>query len=267
MMTHARSPGCSPTMNVMMAAVQKATRGLIRDFGEIEHLQVSKKGLGDFVSTADRRSEKILIEELSKARPDYSFLAEESGAIEGSDPHHTWVIDPLDGTTNFLHSIPHFAITVALKKDLEIIAGITYDPIKDEMYWAEKGKGAFMNRRRLRVSGRRHLDEALVAIGTPFGDHGDRALFQKHLEKIMPITAGTRRLGAAALDLAYVAAGRFDAFFENHLQPWDLAAGILLVKEAGGYVSEINGSKNMFETGSVLAANPELFEPLQKLLT
>lgn len=253
-------------MNVMMAAVQKAARGLIRDFGEIEHLQVSKKGLGDFVSTADRRSEKILIEELSKARPTYAFITEETGIIKGQDPHHTWVIDPLDGTTNFLHGIPHFAVTVALKKDQEIIAGITYDPIKDEMYWAEKGKGAFVNQRRLRVSARRHLEDALVAIGTPFGNHGNQALFQQYLEKIMPITTGTRRFGAAALDLAYVASGRFDVFFEDHLKPWDLAAGLLLVKEAGGYVSEINGGKDMFETGSVLATNAALFTAFQKLL-
>lgn len=261
-----RSSNCSPTLNIMITAVQKAARGIIRDFGEIEHLQVLKKGLGDFVSSADKKSEKIIMEELEKGRPGYSFLAEESGTISGKDKQFTWIIDPLDGTTNFLHNIPHFAITVALKKDCEIIAGITYDPIKDEMFWAEKGKGAFMNQRRLRVSARTQLDEALIAIGTPFGNHGDHNIFQKHLEKIMPITAGTRRLGAAALDLAYVASGRFDGFFENNLKPWDLAAGVLLVKEAGGYVSEINGSKNMLETGSVLASNQDLFSPLQAIL-
>ncbi len=265
-MSLARFSGCSATMNVMMAAVQKAARGLVRDFGEIEHLQVSKKGLGDFVSTADKRSEKILIEELQKARPDYAFITEETGIIPGRDPHHTWIIDPLDGTTNFLHSIPHFAITVALKRGDEIVVGVTYDPIKDEMYWAEKGKGSFVNQRRLRVSARRHRDEALVAMGTPFGNHGDRSSFQKHLEKIMPVTAGTRRFGAAALDLAYVASGRFDVFFEDHLKLWDLAAGILLVKEAGGYVSEINGGKNMLESGSVLASNAILFDSFQDLL-
>lgn len=264
-MALARFPGCSATLNVMMAAVLKAAKGLIRDFGEIEHLQISKKGLGDFVSTADKRSEKIIIEELIKARPGYSFLAEESGAAKGEDPHHTWIIDPLDGTTNFLHSIPHFAITVALKKDMEIIAGVTYDPVKDEMFWAEKGKGAFMNQRRLRVSGRRQMDEALIATCAPYDRVGESRAFKKNLEKIIPITAGTRQLGAAALDLAYVAAGRFDAFFENHLKPWDLATGILLVKEAGGYVAEIGGNKGILETGNVLASNTELFQPLQKL--
>jgi myo-inositol-1(or 4)-monophosphatase len=265
-MALARFTGCSATLNVMIDSVLKAAKGLIRDFGEIEHLQVSKKGLGDFVSTADKRSENIIMDELTKARPGYSFLAEESGAIKGTDLHHTWIIDPLDGTTNFLHSIPHFAITVALKKDMEIIAGVTYDPVKDEMYWAEKGKGAFMNQRRLRVSARRHLDEALIATCAPYYKEGENRVFKKNLEKIMHITTGTRQLGAAALDLAYVASGRFDAFFENHLKPWDLAAGILLVKEAGGYVSEMNGNKDIMETGSVLAANTELFQPLQKIL-
>ncbi len=256
----------SPILNVMTAAAEKAARGLVRDFGELEHLQVSKKGLGDFVSTADRRSEDILIYELSKARPDYPFLTEETGAIPGKNTEFCWIIAPLDGTLNFLHGIPHFAIVIALKKEDEIVASVTYSPLQDEMYWAEKGKGSFLNQRRLRVSGRRHLDEAVIAMGTPFGDHGDISIFQKRLEKIMPITAGTRRFGAAALDLAYVAAGKFDAFFEDHLKPWDLAAGILLVKEAGGYVTEVNGGKDMLNSGSILAANEYLHDDLQKLL-
>ncbi len=257
----------SPILNVMTAAAEKAARGLIRDFGELEHLQVSKKGLGDFVSTADKRSESILIQELSKARPSYSFLTEETGAIPGDEnTEFCWIIDPLDGTLNFLHGIPHFAIVIALKKGDEIVASVTYSPLQDEMYWAEKGKGAFLNQRRLRVSGRRHLDEAVIAIGTPFGDHGDINTFQKRLEKIMPITAGTRRFGAAALDLAYVAAGKFDAFFEDHLKPWDMAAGILLVREAGGYVTEVKGDKNMLTSGSVLAANEYIHGDLQKIL-
>jgi myo-inositol-1(or 4)-monophosphatase len=256
----------SPILNVMTAAAEKAARGLVRDFGELEHLQVSKKGLGDFVSTADKRSESILIHELSKARPSYSFLTEETGAIPGEDSEFCWIVDPLDGTLNFLHGIPHFAIVIALKKGDEIVASVTYSPLQDEMYWAEKGKGAFLNQRRLRVSGRRHLDEAVVALGTPFGNHGDIGIFQKRLEKIMPITAGTRRFGAAALDLAYVASGRFDAFFEDHLYPWDMAAGILLVKEAGGYITEVNGGKDMLNSGSVLAANEYLHGDLQKIL-
>jgi len=265
-MTTGRTAILSPILNVMTAAAEKAARGIIRDFGELEHLQVSKKGLGDFVSTADRRSESILIEELSRARPDYAFLTEETGSIPGTNPEFCWIIDPLDGTLNFLHGIPHFAIVLALKKEEEIVASVTYAPLQDEMYWAEKGKGSFLNQRRLRVSGRRHLEEAVIGIGTPFGTHGDPATFQKHLDKLMPITAGTRRFGAAALDLAYVASGRFDAFFEDHLHPWDMAAGILLVKEAGGYVTEMNGGDAMLKSGSVLAGNEFIHHKLQKLL-
>lgn len=266
-MTTGRISSLSPILNVMTAAAEKAARGMLRDFGELEHLQVSKKGLGDFVSTADKRSESVLIQELSRARPGYSFLTEETGEIPGTDPEYCWIIDPLDGTLNFLHGIPHFAIVIGLKKGDEIVASVTYAPIQDEMYWAEKGKGAFLNQRRLRVSGRRLLEEAVIAIGTPFGTHGDPSTFQKRLEKIMPITAGTRRFGAAALDLAYVASGRFDAFFEDHLKPWDMAAGILLVKEAGGYVTEANGGKDMLATGSILAANEDLHKELQKIIT
>ena len=265
-MTTGRTAILSPILNVMTAAAEKAARGMVRDFGELEHLQVSKKGLGDFVSTADKRSESILIEELSKARPGYAFLTEETGAIPGTNPEFSWIIDPLDGTLNFLHGIPHFAIVLALKKEEEIVASVTYAPLQDEMYWAEKGKGSFLNQRRLRVSGRRHLEEAVIGIGTPFGTHGDPATFQKRLDKLMPITAGTRRFGAAALDLAYVASGRFDAFFEDHLHPWDMAAGILLVKEAGGYVTEVGGGDAMLKSGSVLAGNEFIHHKLQKIL-
>jgi myo-inositol-1(or 4)-monophosphatase len=256
----------SAVINVMAGAVQKAGRGLVRDFGELEHLQVSKKGLGDFVSTADHRAEKILIQELKKARPGYGFLVEESGEIPGEDPSIRWIIDPLDGTTNFLHGIPHFAISVALQKDKEIVAGVIYNPIADEMFWAEKGKGAYLNNRRLRVSGRRYLDEALLATGTPFGSRGNSRQFLKMMENIMPKTAGLRRMGAATLDLAFVAAGRYEGYFETHLSPWDIAAGMLLVIEAGGYVSEINGGKDMLDSGNVLAANDCLFSEIQKVL-
>ena len=256
----------SAILNVMTTAVYKAARSLVRDFNEIEHLQVSKKGLGDFVSTADHRAEKILIQELSKARPDYSFLLEETGAIEGKDPHHRWIVDPLDGTTNFLHGIPHFAISVALQKGKQIVAGMIYNPITDELYWAEKGDGAYLNKRRLRVSGRRHLDEALVATGIPYGNTGDRKKFLSAAERVMPRIAGLRRFGAAALDLAFVAAGRYDAYFEEDICPWDVAAGMLMVREAGGRVTELNGGDNILESGSIYASNMALYDPLKKLL-
>lgn len=256
----------SALINVMCIAVEKAGRGLVRDFSELEHLQVSRKSLGDFVSTADHRSERVLIQELIKARPTYGFLVEESGVIKGEDPHHQWIIDPLDGTTNFLHGIPQFCISVGLKFKEDIIAGVIYNPISDELYWTERGHGAFLNQRRLRVSGRKNLEEALIGIGAPFGSHGDPQAFIPHLERIMPKTAGIRRLGAAALDLAFVASGRLDAFFETHLKPWDMAAGILLVKEAGGYVSDFNRGTAMLESGDVIAANGHLFSDLQDLI-
>lgn len=258
----------SPQLNVMINAAMKAARGLVRDFGEVENLQVSRKSLGDFVSTADREAEKTLIRELSKARPNYGFLVEESGEILGADPTMTWIIDPLDGTTNFLHGVPHFAISIALKKEDEIVAGVVYNPITDEMFWAEKGKGTFLNQqRRMRVSGRRNLDEALVATGTPFGDHGNAAEYAKKLAVIMPHVAGIRRFGAASLDLAYVAAGRFDAYFESDLQPWDIAAGLILVKEAGGYTGTFSGEQTMLETGEVLVANESMFGRFSALLS
>src|SRR5512146_465091 len=219
----------SPTINVMANAALKAARGLIRDFGEVEQLQVSVKGPGEFVSTADLRAERTLKTELSRARPGYGLLFEEGGASEGSDPHHRWIVDPLDGTTNFLHGIPHFAISIGLERDGEIIAGVVYEPTRNEMYWAEKGAGAYLNDRRLRVSGRRQLGDALIGTGMPYLGQGDRKDYAATLARVMPATSGVRRLGAAALDLAYVAAGRLDGFWEFGLCPWDIAAGILLV--------------------------------------
>jgi myo-inositol-1(or 4)-monophosphatase len=261
-------------VNVIISAIDKATRGLIRDFGELEHLQVSRKNLGDFVSIADKKSEEILIAELRKGRPTYGFLAEESGEIAAETSEEAnadgeqrrWIIDPLDGTTNFLHGIPHFAITVALQVGNEIVAGVTYDPIKDEMFWAEKGKGVYLNQRRIRVSARHQLDEALVGIGAPYGHHGDPETFQKRLVKILPHTSGVRRMGAAALDLAYVACGRFDLFFEEPMHLWDYAAGILFVQEAGGVVTTVLGEKNILEANSVMAGNPHVHEQVLKLL-
>ena len=256
----------SALLNVMTRAVDKAARALKRDFGEVEQLQVSTKGPSDFVSNADLKAERILREELAKARPGYAFLAEESGATAGSDSEHRWIIDPLDGTTNFLHGLPHFAISVALERAGELIAGVVYDPIKDEMFLAEKGGGAFLNDRRLRVSARKNLGESLLATGIPFRGHGGTEDFKRQLDFAMNETAGVRRLGAAALDLAYVAAGRYEGFWEEGLSPWDVAAGILLVREAGGYVSDLKGGQTMLHGGTILASNGLLHAPLQAAL-
>jgi len=256
----------SATINVMARAAEKAGRGLIRDFGEVEQLQVSRKGPADFVSAADLRVEKTLRAELGKARPDFGFLMEEGGEEAGKDSSHRWIIDPLDGTTNFLHGLPHWAISIALERDGEIVAGIVYEPVRDEMFWAEKGGGAFNNHQRLRVSGRRRLDEALIATGMPVKGRGDVKAYLPQLEAIMGEVAGVRRFGSAALDLAYVAAGRFDGFWETGLNPWDVAAGLLLVTEAGGYVSEIGGGRNPLTGDSILAANDHLHLQLGKVL-
>ena len=256
----------SPVINVMAAAALKAARGLIRDFGEVEQLQVSIKGPGDFVSAADLKAERTLKAELGRARPGYGMLFEEGGASEGSDKRHRWIVDPLDGTTNFLHGIPHFAISIGLERDGEIIAGVVYEPTRDEMFWAEKGIGAYLNDRRLRVSARRQLGEALIGTGLPFIGRGDHPAFLATLAAVMGATSGVRRFGAAALDLAYVAAGRYDGFWEFGLFPWDLAAGLLLVREAGGFVSDLAGGQTMMQSGDVLAANDRLHLPLAALI-
>ena len=251
----------------MTGAAQKAAKGLRRDFGEVEQLQVSHKGPSDFVSAADIKAEKILRAELAKARPRFGFLCEEGGETKGEDGHHRWIIDPIDGTTNFLHGIPHFAISVGLEMDGEIIAGLIYNPITDEMFYAEKGKGAFLNDKRLRVSSRNNLLDSVIATGIPFHGRPGHKPFLKQLERVMGGVAGIRRMGAASLDLAYVAAGRCDGFWEVGLQPWDIAAGIILVREAGGYITEIDGGKNALYTGNVLAANPKLHKQLSDILT
>src|SRR6266567_1986221 len=256
----------SPTLNVMGNAALKAARALLRDFGEVEQLQVSVKGPGEFVSAADLKAERIIKAELKKARPSYAMLFEESGEEPGSDPRHRWIVDPLDGTTNFLHGIPHFAISIALERDGEIVAGVIYEPIRDEMFWAEKGAGAYVNEHRLRVSARRGLAEAVIGTGMPYRGRGSHPSYLATLGAVMGATAGVRRLGAAALDLAYVAAGRYDGFWEFGLSPWDVAAGILLVREAGGYVSDLAGGREMMTTGDVLAANDHLHLPLAALI-
>jgi myo-inositol-1(or 4)-monophosphatase len=245
-------------VKVMIDAARKAGRKLARDFGEVGELQVSRKGAADFVSQADLTAEQTLFEELSKARPGYSFLGEERGLIEGTDKTHRWIVDPLDGTTNFLHAIPHFATNIALERDGQVVAGVTYNPANGDTYWTERGKGAFFNDRRLRVSPRTRLEDCLIATGIPFAGHGQHARFLKELHQLTPRVAGIRRFGSAALDLAYVAAGRFDAFWERDLGPWDMAAGVLLVTEAGGKVTSADGDDHTLAEGSILAAGADL---------
>lgn len=254
-------------MNVMTAAAIKAGRGLKRDFGEVENLQVSVKGPADFVSAADRRAEKTLFEELSKARPGYGFLMEEQGAVEGTDKSHRWIVDPLDGTTNFLHGLPIFAINVALEREGQIVAGLTYNPIADEMYVAEKGQGAWLNNRRLRVSARRDIADGLIGCGVPpLGRAPLHPRFKAELSAVMARAGNVRRMGAAALDLALVAGGRFDAFWERGLHPWDMAPGMLLVREAGGFVSDADGGDAIFQTGSICVGNEAMHRHLLQLL-
>ncbi len=244
----------SPTVSIMIEAAQVAGRKLLRDFGEVEQLQVSKKGPADFVSRADRKAEEICFDRLSKKRPGYGFLMEEGGVVEGSDKSHRFIIDPLDGTTNFLHGIPHFAVSIALERDGELHAGVVHDVVRNEMFWAETGEGAWIENRRLRVSNRRKLGESVLATGIPFMGRGDHPEFLKELNILMGEVAGIRRFGAAALDLAYVAAGRFDGFWERGLEPWDTAAGIILVKEAGGVVKGLGGA-DPAKDGSLVCGN------------
>jgi myo-inositol-1(or 4)-monophosphatase len=248
----------SALIKVMTDAARKAGRALARDFGEVAELQVSKKGAADYVSAADLKAEQTLMEELLKARPGYGFLGEERGMIEGTDKTHTWIVDPLDGTTNFLHAMPHFAINIALRRENAIVAGVTYNPATSDLFWAERGRGAFLNDRRLRVAARTRFEEAVFATGIPFMGHGQHGRFLKELHQISQRVSGVRRFGAAALDLAWVAAGRFDGFWERDLKPWDLAAGILLVTEAGGRVTDADGGEDPLATGSICAANSDL---------
>ena len=257
----------SALMNVMTGAALKAGRSLKRDFGEVENLVVSVKGPGDFVSAADRKAEKTLFEELSKARPGYGFLMEEGGTVEGSDKTHRWIIDPLDGTTNFLHGLPIFAISVALEREGQLIAGLVYNPATEDMYVAEKGQGAWYNNHRLRVAPRRELSDALLACGIPhLGKAKDHPRFKAELAAVMARASNVRRLGAASLDLALTAAGRFDGYWERNLQPWDIAAGIVLLREAGGYVTDLDGGEAMLEQGSICAGNEYIQRSLLALV-
>ncbi|AXC51029.1 inositol monophosphatase [Paracoccus suum] len=256
----------SANMNVMIKAARKAGRGLVKDFREVENLQVSVKGAGDFVSRADREAERLIKEELRGARPTYGWLGEETGTEAGEDPTRRWIVDPLDGTTNFLHGMPHWAVSIALEHKGEIVAGVVFDPAKDEMFWAEKGAGAWMNDQRLRVSGRSRMIEAVFATGVPFGGSRHLPAFLKDTARIAPITAGVRRWGSAALDLAYVAAGRFDGYWERGIQPYDVAAGVVLVREAGGFVEGLRKGESPVESGAILACNAGLFTTFSETL-
>lgn len=256
----------SANLNVMILAARKAGRSLSKDFREIENLQVSVKGAGDFVSRADIAAEEIIREELTEARPTYGWLGEESGAEDGKDPTRRWIVDPLDGTTNYLHGLPHWAVSIALEHKGEIIAAVVYDPTKDEMFVAEKGQGAWMNEMRVRTSGRHRIGESVFATGLPFAGRSDLPETLQDLAKILPMSAGVRRFGSASLDLAYVAAGRFDGFWERRLQPWDIAAGLLIAKEAGVMVDGIVANTDPLETGSLICSNDQLFERFCKVI-
>ncbi len=256
----------SALMNVMIGAARKAGRSLARDFGEVEQLQVSVKGPANFVSAADLRAEEILHAELSKGRPGYSFLMEERGAVSGSDETHRWIVDPLDGTTNFLHSIPLFCISIGLEREGKLVAGCIYNPISNELFIAERGKGAFLNDRRLRVSARKNVADAVVATGIPHRGRPEHARFQRELAAMMGEVAGLRRTGSAAIDLAWTAAGRFDTYWERNIKPWDMAAGIVILREAGGLATDADGGPNMFDTGTIVAGAPAIQRGILALL-
>jgi myo-inositol-1(or 4)-monophosphatase len=256
----------SALLNVMIAAARKTARALKRDFGEVENLQVSLKGPANFVSAADRRAEETLYAELSKARPNYGFLGEEGGMREGADKSHRWIVDPLDGTSNFLHGLPQFAISLALEREGAIVAGLVYNPASEELFVAEKGKGAFLNDHRIRVAGRKQLADCVVGCSLPHLGRGDVNLSRREIGAVQVNVAGLRSFGASALDLAFVAAGRFDAYWDRALKPWDLAAGIILVREAGGYVSDCDGAEEMLQKGDVLAGNEAISKELLRVL-
>ena len=256
----------SALINVMVKAARRAGRSLKHDLNEIEHLQVSLKGPANFVSLADKRAEEMLYTDLAKARPGYGFIGEEGGTREGEDKTHTWIVDPLDGTTNFLHGIPQFAISIGLSREGTVIAGVIYNPANDELYIAERGKGAFLNDQRLRVAGRRKLADCVIACGLPHSGRGDHAQFRAEMIDIQDKVAGLRRFGAASLDLAFVAAGRLDGYWERNLSPWDIAAGQIIVREAGGIVSGIEGHDNALTSGNVVCGNEFVHAELVKIL-
>lgn len=256
----------SANLNIMITAARKAGRALVKDFREVENLQASSKSAGDFVSRADIAAENIIREALTEARPNYGWLGEETEPMEGKDPTRRWIVDPLDGTTNFLHGLPHWAVSIALEFKGEIVSAVVFDPAKDELFYAEKGLGTFMNDRRMRVSNRSTMIECIFATGVPFASKKTLPAMLQDLAVLMPACAGVRRWGAASLDLAYVAAGRYDGFWERELQPWDIAAGLLLVREAGGFTAPLRDGENILERGEVIAANSAIFDNFSKLL-
>lgn len=256
----------SALINVMVKAARRAGRSLSRDLGEVENLQVSLKGPANFVSAADKRAEEMLYSDLSKARPGYGFIGEEGGTREGADKTHTWIVDPLDGTTNFLHGIPQFAISIGLQREGTMIAGVIYNPATDDLFIAERGKGAFLNDTRLRVAARKQLHDCVIACGLPHIGRGDLPLSRDEMTALQPRVAGLRRFGAASLDLAYVAAGRLDGYWERNLKPWDIAAGLIMIREAGGVVSDIQTSGDPLVTGDVVCGNETIHAELTKIL-
>ncbi len=256
----------SANLNIMIKAARIAGRKLLRDFGEVEKLQVSLKGAGDFVTRADLMAEEVIREQLTEARPNYGWLGEESEEVKGEDPTRRWIVDPLDGTTNFLHGLPHWAVSIGLEHKGEIVSAVVYDPVKDEMFTAEKGAGCWLNDSRLRVSGRRQMSEMIFATGLPFAGTGDLPETLRELARILPATAGVRRFGAASLDLAYVAAGRFDGFWERGLKPWDMAAGLGLIREAGGLIDTITPGGNILRDGEIIACNEVAFDTFAKAI-
>ncbi|MCQ0968969.1 inositol monophosphatase (plasmid) [Paracoccus sp. TK19116] len=256
----------SANLNIMIKAARKAGRSLVKDFREVENLQVSAKGAGDFVSRADREAERIIKEDLRTARPNYGWLGEETGEEAGEDPTRRWIVDPLDGTTNFLHGLPHWAVSIALEHKGEIVAAVVFDAAKDELFTAEKGAGAYMNDQRLRVSGRGKMIESIFATGVPFAGRPTLPATLKDLARLMPLTAGVRRWGAAALDLAYVAAGRYDGYWERGISTWDIAAGVLLVREAGGFVEPLRGDGPAQDSPAIIAANATIWDNFAKVI-
>ena len=256
----------SALLNVMIAAARKAGRALKRDFGEVEKLQVSLKGPANFVSAADRRAEETLYAELTKGRPGYGFLGEEGGARDGADKTHTWIVDPLDGTTNFLHGIPQFCISIGLEREGTIVAGVIYNPANEELFVAERGKGAFLNDQRIRVAARKRLADAVIACGLPHLGRPNIARGHRETAAVQEKVAGLRRFGAAALDLAWVAAGRLDGYWERDIKPWDMAAGVLMVREAGGFVSDADGADEMMAKGDIVVGNEAMHKELLRVL-
>lgn len=256
----------TPNLNTLYTACTRAARGLVRDFGEVEHLQVSRKGPGDFVSKADLKSEQTIIDVLQKATPTYSLLVEEAGAFVGREPEYRWIVDPLDGTTNFINAIPHFAISIGLEHKGEMIAGMVYDPVKDEMFYAEKGKGAFLNEKRLRISAKDSFDDAVVGVTFPRHDDKGEFDFYKTLQTVEASTAAVRRMGSSVLDLCYVAAGRYECYWSQALSPWDMAAGSLIVQEAGGVVTDLNGKGDFMEKAHILAGSEKMHKTLLNLI-